>query len=103
MYRLRLLNGSNARTYRLNLVTIDLETQTISQHNSRILVIGTEGGLLWKSQRLGDTDSLTLAPAERLDILLELTRIGDGKQLYFINSAEAPFIGSTSPQDSAEL
>jgi hypothetical protein len=48
--RLRLLNGSNARTYRLHLVTVRQDANgalVVTPQHDRVLVIGTGGGLLW--------------------------------------------------------
>ena len=76
VHRLRLLNSSNARTYRLHLVTVtpaeDGPPVVTSQHD-RMQVIGTDGGLLWRSWQLGDEDSLTLSPSERIDVLVDLS------------------------------
>ena len=99
VYRLRMLNGSNARAYRLHLVSIDEKATTVTPHHGRLLVIGNEGGLLWKACTLADNDALTLAPAERLDLLIDLTGLPDGQSLYLINSAPAPFQGQPLPDD----
>jgi len=104
VYRLRLLNGSNARAYRLHLVALDQDGKTPVLQHARLQVIGTEGGLLWRSWQLTDTDALTLAPAERLDVILNLTGLEEGAQLYLINSAQAPFGGcrATRPRNAVE-
>jgi o-aminophenol oxidase len=100
VYRLRWLNASNARVYRLHLVSVrtgpDGNPIVTPQHD-RVLVIGTGGGLLWRSWRLGDDQALTLASAERLDLLVDLTGLPDGEQLMVINSAQAPFGGDPPP------
>ncbi|HET9655487.1 MAG TPA: multicopper oxidase domain-containing protein [Kineosporiaceae bacterium] len=110
VYRLRLLNGSNARTYRLHLITVqslDIEgrhgdgeqqhgIEVIPLHE-RVLIIGTDGGLLWRAHRLADGEALTLAPAERIDALVNLTGLPDGARLYLVNSAQAPFGGDPAP------
>lgn len=98
VYRLRVLNGSNARAYRLHLVAIDEAAKTVTPQHGRLLVIGTEGGLLWKACQVEDSDALTLAPAERLDLLIDLTGLPEATHLHLINSAEAPFGGSATPQ-----
>lgn len=58
-YRFRLVNGSNTRTYTLSLST----EQTFYQ-------IGTDGGLLGSPVEL---KTLTLAPAERADIIIDFS------------------------------
>lgn len=96
VFRLRLLNGSNARAYRLHLVSVTGEQAgmgSVTVEHDRLLVIGTDGGLLWRAWQPGADDALTLAPAERLDVLLDLTELAEGSTLYLINSAQAPFGG----------
>lgn len=96
VYRLRLLNASNARAYRLHLVSID-GAGTVTPHHDRVLVIGNDGGLLWRAWQLGDEQALTVAPAERLDVLVDLTGLPDGTRRYLVNSAQAPFGGDGPP------
>ena len=70
IHRLRILNGSNARTYAIAL--IDPSSWAHSRTNEtlpvwysdKITVIGNDGGLLPKSVKLVSTDHLLLAPAE---------------------------------------
>jgi o-aminophenol oxidase len=100
VYRLRLLNASNARTYRLHLVTISQDTHgalVVTPQHDRVLVIGTGGGLLWRGWRLGDDQALTVASSDRIDVLVDLTGLPDGEQLFLINSAQAPFGGQPVP------
>jgi FtsP/CotA-like multicopper oxidase with cupredoxin domain len=105
VYRLRLLNASNARVYRLHLVTArtgaDGTVVVIPQHD-RVLVIGTGGGLLWRAWRLGNDQALTLASSDRIDVLVDLAGLHDGEQLLLVNSAQAPF-GGDPPLPLAEL
>jgi len=91
--RLRIYNGSNARYYRLHL----LDDAGAVAH-SRVLVIGSDGGLLWKAQPLADDGSITLAPGERIDLLVDLRGLV-GQHLYLVNSAQAPFSGDPAPAD----
>jgi spore coat protein A len=60
-------------------------------------VIGSDGGLLWKPVGVAADAALTLAPAERLDLLVDLSGFPTGAQVYLINSADAPFGGSPTP------
>ncbi|HKS44414.1 MAG TPA: multicopper oxidase domain-containing protein [Amycolatopsis sp.] len=68
-YRFRLLNVSNGRIYTLNLVD-----DTGQVHNDAISVIGTDGGLLPAPAPV-PAGGLNLAPAERLDVLVDFSRL----------------------------
>ena len=87
VHRLRGLNGSNARTYRLVLVRNgrpDLD---------RVTQIGTDHGLLRAPTRL-PSDGLTLASAERADLVVDFSDLAPGTVLTLFNTAKAPFDGS---------
>jgi FtsP/CotA-like multicopper oxidase with cupredoxin domain len=60
LYRLRLLNGSNARVYRLAFAD-----------GRSFHVIGTDGGLL---ERPVSVTAVDLGPGERVELLVDLTR-----------------------------
>ena len=62
--RLRLLNGSNARVYKL--AWTDGRPMT---------VIGTDGGLL---ERAAERRALALGPAQRVDVLVDFSDLQDG-------------------------
>ena len=72
-YRLRILNGSNARIYKL-----------AWSDGRPVTVIGTDGGLLAKPQRLA---YVTLAPAQRVDVWLDLSGAQVGERLRLISDA----------------
>ncbi|EMD29264.1 multicopper oxidase family protein [Amycolatopsis azurea] len=65
-YRFRILNAANARTYRLELSKENRDGST-TPLNGAFIQIGTEQGFLGAPHRL---DRLTLAPAERVDVLV---------------------------------
>src|SRR5437016_5998551 len=94
-YRLRVLNGSNARTYRLVLLgdgAPELE---------RITQIGTDHGLL-RTPVPVPADGLLLASAERADLLVDFSDLAPGSELTVLNTAAAPFDGSSFPVADAE-
>ncbi len=94
-YRLRAINGSNARTYRLVLLrdgAPDLE---------RITQIGTDHGLV-RTPAPVPADGLLLAPAERADLLVDFSDLAPGSELTVLNTAAAPFDGSRFPAADAE-
>ena len=74
-YRLRLLNGSNARIYSL-----------AWSDGSPITVIGTDGGLLEKPIT---RDHITLAPAQRMDLWADFSGRSVGSTLELISRANS--------------
>jgi len=95
VYRMRVINGSNARTYRLVLVRDgDPELDRITQ-------IGTDHGLLRAPARI-PSDGLLLASAERADLLVDFSDLAPGSVVTLFNTAKAPFDGSTFPATGAE-
>lgn len=79
-YRLRLLNGSNARFYHLALRGREGRAVPFWQ-------IGSDGGRLDAPARQG---ALLLAPGERADVIVDLTRWA-GETLTLVNDANAPY------------
>ncbi len=86
-YRLRLLNGSNSRFYRL--VLLDEQGKPTLD---KITQIGTDGGLLGRPVAVPQ-DGLLLAPAERADLIVDF-RARAGQRLTLVNTAGAPFDNS---------
>jgi FtsP/CotA-like multicopper oxidase with cupredoxin domain len=93
-YRFRVLNGSNARTYRLVLVRDD------APELGRITQIGTDHGLLRTPASL-PPDGLVLASAERADLLVDFSDMAPGAELTLLNTAAAPFDGTRFPAANA--
>jgi FtsP/CotA-like multicopper oxidase with cupredoxin domain len=94
-YRFRVLNGSNARTYRLVLFKDGKPAL------ERITQIGTDHGLLRAPVSL-PADGLVLASAERADLMVDFSDLAPGSELTLFNTAKAPFDGSTFPAAEAE-
>lgn len=84
LYRFRLLNGSNARTYRIVLLASDG-----ANHSDKMLQIGGDQGLADNLLTVS-TNGLILAPGERADIVFNFDLFNNQK-LYLWNTAEAPF------------
>lgn len=78
-YRLRLVNASNARIYKL--AFDDMRTFNI---------IGTDGGLLEKPV---EVTSVLFAPAERLDIIVDFKGDVTGNSVKLISESYTPPIG----------
>src|ERR687898_529298 len=72
IYRFRVLNGSNARTYRLAFTMVGEDESLPFQ------IIGTDGGLLERPQEVSE---VFLSPAERVDVLLDLTNFEVGEEI----------------------
>lgn len=93
-YRLRVLNGSNARFYNLLLDAADAGTLTFHQ-------IGSDGGML--PQRVA-LDELLLGPAERADVIVDFANLSVGSEVVLRNLApDGPFgaPGGAAPADPA--
>jgi FtsP/CotA-like multicopper oxidase with cupredoxin domain len=75
-YRLRLLNGSNSRIYKL-----------AWQDGSPLTVIGTDGGLL---ERPVQRDYVMLGPGERLELWVDFSRYSVGSETALVS---LPFDG----------
>ncbi len=86
LYRLRLLNGSNARVYLLAL-----------EGNRTFHIIGTDGGLLDKPYAVTRAN---LAPAERLDVLINFQDIPVGTSLRLYS---AQYNNQTGREQGAEM
>lgn len=76
LYRLRLLNASNARRYRLRF-EVDGENTDLP-----LSQIGSDHGLLARPVR---HEALQLAPAERFDVLVDFRRLRPGAQVRVVN------------------
>ena len=79
IYRLRLLNGSNARIYRLAFVT--------GKKQLKFTVIGTDGGLIERPESVTEA---FLAPGERLDVLLDAGQVKPGTDIFLKSLAFDP-------------
>src|SRR5215207_5897248 len=73
IYRFRLLNGSNARNFRLAFSKVGEEDELLPYQ-----IIGTDGGLL---DRPREAREVFLSPAERMDVLLDLSSFEVGKEV----------------------
>ncbi|MCP3760660.1 multicopper oxidase family protein [Streptomyces sp. TBY4] len=100
-YRLRLLNASNARLYKL-------ELDPKPEGGDGFVQIGSDGGLLEKPLR---HDSLEIAPAERFDVVVDFSRYRPGTKVRLVNrfgdgtTAEVMRfdVGSGSPKDDTTV
>jgi suppressor of ftsI/bilirubin oxidase len=79
-YRFRVLNASNARTYRLGFRTADGKSMPFT-------LLGTDAGLLAAPRRC---DEAFIASAERLDLLMDLSDLSVGDTLTLDTRAFDP-------------
>ncbi len=87
LYRFRMLNGSNARFYNMQLVRIDALGNP-TQDQVTLHQIGSDGGLLDASAPIG---KLRMAPGERADVLIDFTNLPTGSRWRLVNDALAPY------------
>ncbi len=94
-YRFRLLNGCNARFLILAL-SPDPLTRPVTDRLP-FWQIGTEGGFLRAPVR---RSQLLMAPAERIDAIVDLTGLSPGTELYLVNlGPDEPFGELTEPPE----
>lgn len=91
-YRLRVLNASNARGYRLSFSGASGSAGSSAPSGSAgkmpFWVVGTDGGLLDAPVR---TTSVRLTPGERLDLVVDFGGLGAGEHIDLTNDLqEAP-------------
>lgn len=86
-YRLRFLNGSQARFYNIHF--------DLAGDNLPFWVIGSEGGLLPRPVQKTD---LLIAPGERFDVIADFTGIPLGSTIMMTNNAPVP-----DPNDDLEI
>ena len=75
-YRFRFLNGSNARFYRIFLTNSSGQAFPMDE-------VATEGGLLARPIR--GIQSFLIAPAERVEVVVDFTNFSSNTKLYFEN------------------
>jgi FtsP/CotA-like multicopper oxidase with cupredoxin domain len=75
LYRLRLLDGSNNRFYQLAF-----------SNGMEFTQIGSDGGYLKAPVKLA---SKTIAPAERIDILVDFSEVAVGQKIVLLNTFES--------------
>ena len=95
-YRLRMLNGSNARFYRLALVDADAHPCA----EGTLTLIGADGGLLARPTAV--RDPILLAPGERIDLVADFAAYA-GQRLGLRNDAPAPFPSGAVPANDVVI
>lgn len=90
-YRFRMVNGSSSRAYQL----VILDEATGKPVTGAIRVIGTDGGLLDEAHPVDE--ALTLAPAERVDLVVDFTGFPN-KKLRLVNTIPSAPAGTPAPR-----
>jgi spore coat protein A, manganese oxidase len=88
-YRFLFLNGSNARTYEMNIV------DPAGGPAPNFYVIGTDGGYLDTPVML---KKLTMMPGERYEVILDFSVANPGANLVIKNTAKTPFPAGVAPK-----
>ncbi|GAB4534900.1 MAG: multicopper oxidase domain-containing protein [Anaerolineales bacterium] len=88
-YRLRLLNGSNARIYKL-----------AWEDGTPLTVIGTDGGLL---EHPLEKEAITLAPAQRIELWVDFSGRKVGEHVRLVNLPSAAPDGVAFPVVTLEV
>jgi FtsP/CotA-like multicopper oxidase with cupredoxin domain len=104
-WRLRLLNTASARTYALALCDPDAIAARTGRvwYSSAIRVIGADGGLAGRSVALTDTEALIISPAQRRDLLIDLSGVpASVTRLELVNLALLPWLANTDPKTTVE-
>ena len=91
-YRLRFLNGCNARYLVLKLTDQNPDLDTPPYRSAAPFgLVGTEGGFLPAPVSL---DTLLMSPAERMDVIVDFTDFEDGAEVYLVNlGPDEPYNG----------
>jgi len=98
-YRFRLLNGCNSRTLILSIAASPAARPVRAA--LPLWCVGGDGGFLPSPVEL---ERLTLAPAERADVVVDFTGVREGTELYLVNEGpDVPYRGDGSdrPADPA--
>jgi FtsP/CotA-like multicopper oxidase with cupredoxin domain len=101
-YRLRILNGSNARSYALTLADLSAPNGGRVWFGDLLTIIGNDGGLSSRAETLtaaGSEGYALIAPGERLDLLVDFSKAPQGvKALVLVNLAVQTQIAKDSPE-----
>jgi spore coat protein A len=116
--RFRMLNGSQARFYHINLLAEDTANPGEAKKGAAgptIYQVGTEGGFLpavavhdnRRPLPMADPETanpdgpfnLLLAPAERADVIIDFNGVPEGTAFILYNDAPSPFPGGDSRND----
>jgi FtsP/CotA-like multicopper oxidase with cupredoxin domain len=108
-YRVRLVNGSDARCYNFTFgklqgvgngkgasTTRGLGQQTDGESGISVTVVATEQGYLPAPVV---TDHVRMCPGERYEFLIDFSKYAPGTSIYMNNNAGAPYPDGVSPQD----
>lgn len=87
-YRLRILNGSNARVYNLAF-----------SNNADMIIIGNDGGLLKNPVTVKE---ILIAPGERLDVLVNFSGVSVGTEIFLV-SKEFAFGGNAQGKQTFRI
>ncbi len=87
-YRFRILNGSNERFYRMSLSS-----------GQPFIQIGSDGGLL---EHPVTVNEITIAPSERVDVVIDFSNQSVGTNIIINNTARTPFNFGAPPNPQTD-
>jgi len=101
-YRLRMLDGSDARFYEMRFEIFPKNGQIVPGKGTPVpfFVIGTELGMLNTPavpEVNGAPGVLLIAPGERYDVIVDFTNVPAGSRVVVTNTARAPYPGAHLP------
>ncbi|MEV6319432.1 multicopper oxidase domain-containing protein [Streptomyces sp. NPDC051776] len=96
-YRFRILDGSNNRALILKLASNPTATRPVTSVLP-FYQIGNDGGFLPAPVELSQ---LTLAPAQRADVIIDFSKVAPGTDIYMINEGpDGPLSSGFTPADT---
>ncbi len=98
-YRLRILNASNSRFYRLELVEYDESADETGADGPPFVLIGNDGGLLPEPVEL--EDRLELGSSQRADVVVDFSDYA-GETVLLHNDAPAMYRGDGGDDDDGD-
>jgi FtsP/CotA-like multicopper oxidase with cupredoxin domain len=94
-YRLRLLGGSNARCWVLNLSAVAPVGTKLKTPAPSFTVVATEQGYVPAPIV---TPTLDICPGERYEVIVDFTGLPAGTQIFVNNTGAAPYPAGITPQ-----
>lgn len=96
-YRIRILNGCNARFLSLAFASNSLTPSTIP-----VVQIGSDGGFL-NAPVVMTSSRIVLSPGERVDLVVDFSSVQPNEVIFLTNTGATPYPGGTVPATTSAL